>query len=1062
MKKFLIFLVAIITTVCIGVTFYQFAKNDEVITVNTQTIYINYGDKLTLDDIGFSRKEASKETKIDFNAGGDEVTSIIKFDELSGSYIPTSKGGSTTIKITTTNRKYKSFTIDVMVGIGTEEFPYYISNETQLFDVTNAHIDDNACFKVVNDINLSQVHTPIGLIDGDYREFTGKFNGGYHTISNLNIESCDYAGLFAIMGANSEVYNLNVDNAIIEGEFINVGTIAGKCFGTINKVIVSNSTITNNKTDSNTGAIVGVLETDNLNSVTASILRTSAHTDQNTLITANGNLGGLAGSVNCAIVHACYSNLNLKNNSNSVTGGLVGNMIVNQNTYIRESYAINKIQSNGTSGNIVGFIDLDNNTPISNVTKELVLVGLYYEKSLNKFSGVGSDVYGFSTSTSFAINGKSNAEMKDKDTYIYYVNSTSNIVYWDKVWYLVDGEYPTLTFATKFDEVILEGVVDSLPTNPDISNPDNPNATAIIISNKEQLIDALQNKDMVNGNYILNANIDLEGFNWIPVKFSGTFKSSENQNYTISNFTILGDNLLYAGFFYNLASATVSNVTFSNVTLTSSTANETVGVVVGHIRGNVVIKNVDVVNAQISTTTKYAGGIAGYISNVITKIEKCSTQNLNITNALNVGGIVGYTSEESYIISCKVKDHNSINGVDRIGGIAAVNHGTIYECLFSGNISTINSSTAGYFGGLVGVNYSNILNSATFAEIKVNNPSSSDSEIYYFVGGLAGYNLGIIDNCSSYADEINTKQSTGIVYVAGLTGYNAGTLQYCVADISSIGSVDKNIYTAGLSVFNYGGNIIGCFVFGNLNGYQVAGLVRTNTNYGIIDSSMAGTNEIVVTNSNGNNSNSYISTITQSLEGQNSIEANKSFKRAIYKGVQVATFVYEISSGTISNCIVNADLNCTNDNGWIAGFAGFMPYNEDKFGTISYSISNVSFNGVGTKYLEIAQEGLMKKKRTTGTITNCIISEDANIDGVVVAKYSKILWITQTPGSDSNYIIATNDQLADIGTYLDPNTCNFDISTGLTNSKWLYINNLKLPIPRAYLDVFGYDIIDLS
>ena len=89
MKKFLIFLVAIITTVCIGVTFYQFAKNDEVIKVNTETIYINYGEKLSLDDIGFSRTEASKETKINFNAGGDDVTSIIKFDNATQCYIPT-------------------------------------------------------------------------------------------------------------------------------------------------------------------------------------------------------------------------------------------------------------------------------------------------------------------------------------------------------------------------------------------------------------------------------------------------------------------------------------------------------------------------------------------------------------------------------------------------------------------------------------------------------------------------------------------------------------------------------------------------------------------------------------------------------------------------------------------------------------------------------------------------------------------------------------------------------------------------------------------------------------
>ena len=1035
MKKFLVFLVAIITTVCIGATFYQFAKNDEVIKINTQTIYINYGDKLSLDDLGFSRKEASKETSINFNAGGDDVTSIIKFDELSQCYIPTSKGGSTTIKITTTNRKYKSFNIDVVVGIGTEEFPYYITNEKQLFDICNSHIDDHSYFKLINDIKLTQKHSPIGLIDGGYREFTGKFNGNYHTISNLNIDSCDYAGLFAIMGSNSEVYNLNIDNATINGSFINVGSVAGICYGNINKVVVSNATITNNKTNSNTGAVVGLLKTDNINKTIAGILRTSAYTDQNNLITTKGNLGGLAGTVDSAIIHACYTKLSLKNLSTSSTGGLVGNLVVNKDAYIRESYALVQILSSGASGNVIGTINLNSNTQLESISKELVLVGLYYDNSLNKFGGVGSDTNGFASVTNFAINGKSTAEMKIKDTYVYYINSSNNIVYWDKVWYLVNGEYPTLTFVSNFDDVILKDETTNLPTtpddeNPELSNPDTPSANAVIISNKKELLDVFQTSQTVSGNYILNSDIDLGGINWTPVKFTGIFKSSNNNIHTISNFKIVGDGLTYAGFFYNLASATIDSIIFNNVQLVSNSNLETAGIVVGHIRGNVVIKNVSIVSAQIYAPVKYAGGICGYISNIITKIEKCNVQNITIhEGALNVGGIVGYNSSDSYIVSCKVKNSNTLNGVDRIGGISAINHGTIYDCSFNGNINSINSSEAGYFGGLVGINYSKVLDCSTFVEINVTNPSSFNSGIYYFVGGLVGYNMGTITNSSVYADEFDARQSTGVVYLAGLTGYNSGTLEYCVADVLNIGSVNKTIYTAGLSVFNYGGTIFGCFSFGNLNGYQVAGLVRTNTNNGSVDSCMTGLNDI---------------------------------DRANYKGVQIASFVYDISSGTISNCSVNANLNCTSDSGWIAGFAGFMPCTNNKFGTISYSISNVSFNGLGTKYLDIAQDGLMKKQRTTGTVTNCIINKDAEVENVMISEYSKILWITQKPGSQSNYMVATNLEMTNIDTYLNPTSCNFDISSGLTDSKWVYIDASRLPIPRPFLIIFGYEIIGLS
>ena len=188
MKKFLIVLVSIIALVCIGMTFYQFAKNDEVIKVNTSTIYLNYGDTLSLDDIGFSRQEPNKDTEINFNAGGDAVTSIIKYDEIQKCYIPTEKGGSTTIEITTTNRKYKKFAIDVVVGTGTEENPFYISNETQLFNIGSQYPID-AYYRLVNDIEITSSHTPIGLIDGKYYEFVGNFDGNFKTISNCFIAS---------------------------------------------------------------------------------------------------------------------------------------------------------------------------------------------------------------------------------------------------------------------------------------------------------------------------------------------------------------------------------------------------------------------------------------------------------------------------------------------------------------------------------------------------------------------------------------------------------------------------------------------------------------------------------------------------------------------------------------------------------------------------------------------------------------------------------------------------------------------------------------------------------
>ncbi len=1033
MKKFLIFLVATIVAVCIGMTFYQFAKNDEVIKVNVQTIYINYGDKLSLDDIGFSRKEANKDTKINFNAGGDEVTSIIKYDEVTKCYIPTQKGGATTIKISTTNRKYKTLTIDVIVGIGTEENPYYICNESQLFNIGNLY-GLGSYYELMNDIDVSSAHNPIGLVDGKYNEFSGKFNGNYHKINNLKINECDNAGLFAIMGSTSEVYNLSVSNSTFNGSFLNVGTIAGICYGTINKVVVENATITNTRSSGNTGGVVGSLLTDKAVGTSAGILRTGAYATESAEITAKGKLGGLAGLVDSAIIHACYTDLSLKNTA-GVTGGLAGEVVVDNNTYLRESYSISKIQSTGThTGNIVGKLSISKNA--TSINQELVLVGLYFNKSINNYAGIGADPYNFATATSFAVSGKTTAELKTKATYIYYINSGNDVIYWDKVWSRVDGEYPTLTFVSKFDEINLEGGSSSTApdggnqnpdiNNPDITDPNKPNTNATSITTKQQLLNIFQTGNAVKGDYVLGADINLDGMIWNPVAFSGTFVSDSSTNHTISNFKIEA-NTLYSGFFSKLYSATIRGIRFCNVTITNNTANECIGIVVGYISGATSIKNVSVADSTISASSKYIGFISGYIGSANVKIEGCSAENSKIEgNTLYSGGISARAGAYTLIDNCKTSGI-ILKGIDRVGGVVAINYGVLSNCNVSGEIQSIlTSSTAGYFGGLCAVNLGEgkISKSISLTEIAVLNNNDKTDGVFYYVGGICGYNKATISECATYANNISGGNPSAATHIGGLTGYNTGAIEYCYANIDTIGETRANVYVAGLSTYNYGGSIYGCWTnVKNLNGYVVAGLVRINTNNATVDSCVSA---------------------GATLDS-----------RSTFKGVHTVGFVYDMVNGTISNCLVKADLTCSYDSGWMAGIAGFMPYINGAYGTITTSIADVSLSGKGTKYLELAEDGLMKKNRTTGTISHCVISKDAVVEGVYISEYDNkfLFWGNANPGSKSNYITATEAEMKNIETYLDTKKCNFDITSGNLDSKWIIYDN-SIPQPRAILNVY--------
>lgn len=1034
MKKFLAFLISVIIIACLGIVFYQFAKNDEVINVNAQTVYINYGETLSLDDLGFSREEASKDTKIDFNAGGEEVTSIIKYDEATKCYVPTQKGGSTTIKISTTNRKYKTFAIDVVIGIGTEEYPYYISNETQLFDI-GTKFNINSYFKLVQDINISKEHKPIGMYEEDgtwkYIEFTGHFDGGYNSINNLKITTCNYGGLFGILGDGSTVSNLEINNANINGEFIGVGTVAGICRGVINRVIVNNSTISNSRTSSYTGGIAGKLNTDETValSTTASILRCGINS--NSSITGYGYVGGIAGIMNSAKLQACYSKVSLTNNSNNPTGGLVGELTVDEVSYIRECYAVAsmKVKNSSYTGNIVGLISLNSNTAISQITKNTVLMGNYYNNETNKYNNVGYDSYSFTTSSDYCAKGCTEIELKQKATYIYYVNSSKDIIYWENVWHIVDGEYPSLTYANKFIDVSTDPsnpTTPDTPDDPDIKNPDDGvDVSSIVISSKEDLVQHLQSKASVSGDYILSCNIDLGGMYWTPINFQGTFKSSSNSVYKISNFKINSTGK-HLGFFSALGKANIQNIKFSNVTIESSCNSNTAGVLVGYIQGDTNISNVSVDIASIKSTSTYAGGLVGYTSNAIINISNVLINALSIDGKVNnVGGLVGYMSTNTTASSCETSAFGvGINAYKRAGGVTSTNYGLIKNCNFLGNINSLaQTSTDAYFGGITGVNYGTLSKCINNADISVNNTSSNHT---YFVAGVCGYNFGKIYYCAveSYG-AIKASDNSNLTYIAGLVGYNKGEVVKSGCRKTEIGSTSAN--TAGLVAYNYGGSVIGCETSSNLIGNYVAGLALYNGNNATIDSCYTGLNKT---------------------------------SRNTYKGKYISSIAYQVSSGTILDSMVNAKLECTHAKGYIVGFVANMPFTSNIYGTVKNCISNVSMSGVGTKYLDSLEENLLKASQTTGTIQNCLISEDAKVDGVIVSKYSTsnfLFWTIKTyaPGSKSNYAVISNSQLRSITTYYDTNLCVFNINSKESinsDSKWYFDNTTSLPIPRIVHD----------
>ena len=175
--------------------------------------------------------------------------------------------------------------------------------------------------RLLNDIDMKDVNnfTPIG---NDYNlPFTGTFDGGGHTISNLSVSITGYyAGLF---GYNKgTIRDVTLANADISTDTDDAGGIAGRNNGSI-----SGCTVTGGKITASTDYAGGIA---GLNNTTGSI---TGCTVTGGTITTTSKAGGIAGG-----------------NEGSISGCTVTDGTITSSTY----YAGGIAGRNNTTGSITG------------------------------------------------------------------------------------------------------------------------------------------------------------------------------------------------------------------------------------------------------------------------------------------------------------------------------------------------------------------------------------------------------------------------------------------------------------------------------------------------------------------------------------------------------------------------------------------------------------------------------------------------------------------------------------------------------------------------------------
>lgn len=244
-------------------------------------------------------------------------------------------------------------------GTGTVSDPYLINTPNELAYLAyyvNTTADDNATeadnatlkttsyqnkyFKLTADIDLNNIPwTPIG--NDAYASFGGAFDGGGHTIYNLNIDTSEdsaaYTGLFGSYTAPATLVGVLSDLTLDNPTVVASGTYCAALVGySLNNLTLSNcsvvgGTISNTSGANNkyVGAIIGQATQYANSIIECKVIGTT--------VKGSGvhRVGGLAGRVysqipvvGCVVSNVTIENIASTSSANYCTGGLIGELPV--------------------------------------------------------------------------------------------------------------------------------------------------------------------------------------------------------------------------------------------------------------------------------------------------------------------------------------------------------------------------------------------------------------------------------------------------------------------------------------------------------------------------------------------------------------------------------------------------------------------------------------------------------------------------------------------------------------------------------------------------------------
>ncbi len=847
MKKFLAVLVAIVVVVCIGLTTYYFLRNDEVISFNTTEIYCNIGDKITIQQLGKSVKRESNKTTYDYNAGGEEVTNHIQFDEKAGYYVVNdTNGGDVELVIKTSNENYSEFKILVHIGDGSETNPFYISNATEFASIGTGIFGLSKNYMLMSNITLGADFMPIGTTSGAETNygFTGTFDGNGYTISGLNLTGTDYlnAGLFTKL-TGATISELKINAPIVNGSYLTAGALAGTITNSnVTKVAVIDANITNNMTSQTfvgalAGAIEGVNSNVNLSYATGTVSGTR-----------DVCIGGFAGLISEASVQSTYAETEIivaEDATETMAGGFAGAFRIGASSgTIRESYAYSSSDYINFASFISNIMKVSEGTDIEK-NKLTYLIGNYVYTSNDKIINVNDldelaeegqtfELYNSTKEIYMVVPITSWSDIQALPIF-YAVNG--KVTYWSELnWTLTSGQ-PTLKIDsgnTTISQVSSEYFRKDLNTE--------------IVNNQEAFISLIESakasgNTIENKKYALSENLTIDVSSmgeWTPITLINSvidFNGATITGLTLSNGVSGEDQNVLLGMFSKIQNSAVKNLTIDGVTISgNATYAGALAGVVNSVDANLGVSSIENVNVtyadSVNSTIENLGGLVGRIDNG-TIIENSSVANMNTNssaNITNVAGLVAVVNDNlSSISNCEVNIGNDgyLYATNGVAGLVVVNNGILNNNSGSIKVAYNRNDVVGDINvaGLVAENNGSIVGGEYVIDINIDMTNQVIN-----VAGITTTNNGRIENITLTGEGISIKNVLAdAVYVGGLVVNNNGAIDNGYNLMESVGTYyeGKNFVVGGIAVYNSNENssirqvIAGSNVYGN----TVAGVV---------------------------------------------------------------------------------------------------------------------------------------------------------------------------------------------------------------------------------------------